>query len=60
MSVTTIRLLLTVAIQALKLARWYYSNLSPDQKAEIKAALEAWKQQIKEMPMPEPPPLEGP
>jgi len=58
-SVTTIRLLLTVAIQALKLARWYYSNLSPEQKAEIREALEAWKKQIKDMPMPEPPPLEG-
>ena len=59
MSVASIRLLLTVAIQALKLARWYYSQLSPEQKSEIKEVMEAWAKQIKDMPMPEPPSLEG-
>ena len=58
-SITTIRLLLTVAINALKLVRWYYSQLSPEQQTEIKDALAAWKKQIADMPMPEPPSLEG-
>ena len=59
MSVATIRLLLTVAIQTLKLVRWYYAQLSPGQKTELSEALAAWRKQIAEMPMPEPPSLEG-
>ena len=51
MSVTTIKLLLTIGIQALRLARWYYSNLSSDQRKGLDETLTAWKKQIEEMPM---------
>jgi len=59
-SVATIKILLTVAIQGLRLIRWYYSHLSPEQQGEINEALAKWKKQIEDMPMPEPPPLDGP
>lgn len=51
MSVATIKLLLTIGIQALRLARWYYSNLSPDERKGLDETLTAWKKQIEEMPM---------
>jgi hypothetical protein len=50
-SVATIKLLLTIGIQALRLARWYYSNLSPDERKGLDETLTAWKKQIKDMPM---------
>jgi hypothetical protein len=49
----------TLAIQGLKLLRWYYGKLTPEEKKEFSKRLIAWKKQIKDMPMPEPPPLEG-
>ena len=51
MSVATIKLLLTIGIQALRLARRYYSNLSPDERKGLDETLTAWKKQIEEMPM---------
>lgn len=50
----------TVAIQILKLLRWYFKEMSPEEKTQLNKMLEDWKKQIAEMPMPEPPPLEGP
>ena len=50
----------TLAIQVLKLLRWYFSKMLPEERREFNRRLAAWKKQIAEMPMPEPPPLEGP
>jgi hypothetical protein len=49
----------TLAIQGLKLLRWYYGKLTPEEKKEFSKRLIAWKKQIAEMPRPEPPSLEG-
>ncbi len=49
----------TLAIQVLKLLRWYYGKLTPEEKQEINRRFEKWKQQIRDMEMPEPPPLDG-
>lgn len=49
-----------IAIKLLKLLRWYYGKLTPEEKQEINRRFEAWKKHIRDMEMPEPPPLEGP
>ena len=41
----------TLAIQGLKLLRWYYGKLTPEEKKEFSRRLIAWKKQIKDMPM---------
>ena len=50
----------TVAIQALKLLRWYFERMSPEEQRKFNDVMEAWRDQIRKMPLPEPPPLEGP
>lgn len=49
----------TLAIQILKLLRWYFNQMSPEERTKFNELLEAWKKQIEEMEMPEPPSLEG-
>lgn len=41
-----------IAIKLLQLLRWYIKKMTPEEKA-------AFWQAIRDMPMPEPPPLEG-
>jgi hypothetical protein len=49
----------TLAIQILKILRWYFKQMSPEERTKFNELLEAWKKQIEEMEMPEPPSLEG-
>jgi len=49
----------TLAIQVLKLLRWYFRQMTPEERTRFNDLFAAWKRQIADMPMPEPPPLEG-
>jgi hypothetical protein len=50
---------LTLAINILRILRWYYSKMPPEDRAELNRRFERWKQQIRDMEMPAPPPLDG-